>query len=369
MDENIVVAGQGVGRPPDELTLNVGGNALSGWEEIEVSLLLEGFPNSFSIAMSSQQPIGGDLIAKAGDPCSVMLGNDLVITGYVDRDVTNGSATQHGISLIGRGKTQDLVDCSAEWPSGQLIQGTALDIARKLALPYTIGVELGDGAEPGPPVPQWCLNYSETGATIIQRVARNAGLLAYEDASGKLILGKAGSSSSSSGIAYGGNVQAWSVENSMDGRYSEVVCCSQSLAAWGDLPGSDFFDIEEDPNVPRHRRLDMVLEQVAENPQQFTIKKAIWEIARRAGRASVVHATVDSWRDGDGRLWLPNTMIPVDVPGLRGDRTLCISAVTFRKNSQTGTTADLTLMPPYAFAPEPLSLLPIAAADVEGPPQ
>lgn len=362
----ITVLGSGAGRPDNELTILVGGSAITGWEEIEVALRLEGFPNSFDIAMSSP---GAAAIAKAGDPCTVLLGDDVVITGYIDQDFNGGTANSHTLQLKGRGKTCDLVDCSAEWETGQLIQGTALDIAQKLALPYSIGVELGDGADAGPQVPQWCLNYTETGAAIIQRVARNAGLLAYEDSSGKLILGRAGSSSAASGIAYGQNVQSWSVQNSMDGRYSEVVCCSQSLAAWGDLPGSDFFDIEKDPNVPRHRRLDIVLEQVAENPQAFTVKKAIWEIARRAGRGTAVTATIDSWRDSSGKLWAPNTMIPVDVPGLRGDKSLCISEVTFRKSSEGGTTAELLAMPPYAFAPEPLSLLPINAADVVGPSQ
>jgi prophage tail gpP-like protein len=365
--EEIVVTGMPLERP-DELIIVVGDNAISGWEQVEVTLRLEGFPNSFSIGMTSRAPITSSaIVAKAGDPCTILLGRDLVITGYVDRDIPGGSANGHTIQLIGRGKTQDLVDCSAEWDSGQMIQGNALDIATRLALPYGIAVELGDGAAAGPQVPQLLLNYTEHGADIIQRVARNAGLLAYENASGKLILGKLGTEQAASGITYGRNVQAWQVENSMDGRYSEICCCSLSVDTLADLAGSNFFDVETDPNVPRHRRMDMVLEQVAENPQAFTIGKARWEIARRAGRGAVVHATVDSWRDSAGALWRPNTLIPVDVPGMRGDRRLCLSEVTFRKSNESGTTAELMLMPPAAFTPEPISLLPINAADVLGP--
>ena len=360
----MAIIGQGLGRPKDELTLLVNGNRITGWEEIEVTLRLEGFPNQFEVALSSPS---GQLLAKAGDPCGVLLGDDKVLTGYIDQDVNSGDGGSHTLRLVGRGKTCDLVDCSAEWPTGQLVQGTALDIATKLAQPYGITVELGEGADAGPQVTPWALNYGDTAADIIQRVARNAGLLAYEDSSGKLILGVVGSSQAASGIAYGVNVQTWSVQNSMAERYSEIVCCSLSMAAWGDLPGSDFFDVEKDPNVPRHRRKDMVLEQVAEDPQAFTIKKAKWEIARRAGHGDVATATIDSWRDSGGKLWAPNTLIPVDVPGLRGDKTLCISEVTFRKSNETGTTADIVAMPSYAFTPEPLSLAPVAAADVQGP--
>jgi prophage tail gpP-like protein len=310
----------------------------------------------------------GAVLAKAGDSCTVSLGSDVVITGYVDQDFNGGDADNHTLRLTGRGKTQDLVDCSAEWATGQLVGGTALDIATKLAKPYGIAVSLEQGAQAGPQVVPWALNYGDTGADIIQRVARNAGLLAYEDQNGKLILGKVGSTSAASGIAYGTNVQSWSVQNSMHDRFSDIVCCSLSMAAWGDLPGSDFFDTEKDPNVPRHRQHDMVLENVAEDPQAFTIKKAKWEIARRAGHGFVVMATVDSWRDSGGKLWMPNTLIPVNVPGC-SNQQLCISEVTFRKDSESGTTAEIVAMPSYAFMPEPLSLVPIAAADVQGPPQ
>jgi prophage tail gpP-like protein len=357
------ISGRSLGRPMDELSLLINGQKISGWEDVSVTLRLEGFPNEFDIALSSPS---GALLAKAGDECGILLGDDQVLTGYVDQDFNLGDAGSHTLRLRGRGKTCDLVDCSAEWPAGQL-QGTALDIATKLSLPYGIGVELGDGADAGPQVTPWALNYGDTAADIIQRVARNAGLLAYEDPSGKLILGKVGSAFAASGIAYGANVQAWSVQNSMAERYSEMVCCSLSMAAWGDLPGSDFFDIEKDPNVPRHRRRDIVLEQVAEDPQAFTIKKAKWEIARRAGHGYVVTATVDSWRDSAGRLWKPNTLIPIDVPGMRGDKMLCIAEVTFGKSGETGTTAEIVAMPSYAFTPEPLSLVPAAIADVVGP--
>lgn len=363
---DIVVSAKPTKRPPNELTLIVAGNEMSGWEEIEVALRAEGFPNSFNILMSSKEPITSKaVVAKAGDSCTVLLGDDTVITGYIDRDIPGATPTGHAIRLVGRGKTQDLVDCAAEWTSSELVMGTALDIAKNLALPYSIGVMLGDGAAEGPQVPPLCLNYGETAADIIQRAARNAGLLAYENEHGQLVLATLGTKTAASAIVYGENVQAFEVTNSMDQRYSEIVCCAQSMAAWGDLPGSDFFDTETDPNVPRHRRMCIVLEQVADQPQDFTIKKAKWEIARRAGRSAVVTATVDSWRDSGGNLWLPNTLAPVDVPGLREtDKTLCIAQATFRRSSETGTTADLVLMPKYAFKPEPISLLPLNEAEV-----
>jgi prophage tail gpP-like protein len=349
----------------DELVLVANGKKISGWTSISVTLRCEGFPNSFSIALTT--PATGDLPpVAAGDRCQVYLGDDLVITGYVDRDSGGGDATSHALSLTGRGLCCDLVDCSAEWPKG-LISGDALAIAQKLAQPYGISVALANGAAAGPQVVGWALNYGEAAAAIIQRVAQNAGLLAYEDPGGRLLLAAIGSKSAKGGVVYGQNVESWSNTNSIDQRYSDVVCSSFAVASFDDLQGNDFFHRETDPNVKRHRQLDIVLGDVAsENAQDFTIRKAQWEIARRAGRSTTVTATVDSWRDADGALWMPNTLVPVDLPGRLPAKQLCISEVTFRRDGE-GTHADLVMLPKAAFLLEPISLLPINTADLKTP--
>lgn len=346
---------------PNQLTLIVNGTNITGWESIELTLRAEGFPNNFSVS-ASMQP-GNQLPVSPGDVCIVLLGSDTVITGYVDRVADTGSADSHMIQIQGRGKTQDLVDCGAEWPSGQMVGGNALVIANNLALPYGIAVELVNGASAGPDVPQWPINYGESAAAIIQRVARNASLLAYETHEGKLGLAQVGTVVAASGIAYGENVQAWSVEHSMDQRFSEYVCMYLSVETLGDLAGSNFFFTAPDTNVNRHRRMYLAVEAVASDPIAFTKLRANWESQRRAGRSFVVSATVDSWRDSAGTLWTPNTLVPVDVPGATGGAQLVISEVTFRR-SNAGTTADLVAMPASAFTPEPIVLQPVNTADL-----
>ena len=352
-------------KDPNRLTLIIGGNHLTGWEEVEVTLRAEGFPNSFEIK-ASMQP-GDQLPVSEGAPCQVKLGNDVVITGYVDKIIDSCSDTSHSVTISGRGKTQDLVDCGAEWPSGQLIGGNAQTIATNLAQVYGIDVVMVNSVAPGPDVAQWPLNYGETAAEIIQRVARNAGILAYEDHLGRLAFAAAGSVQAASGIAYGDNVQESTVTRSMEQRFSEYVCCTQSLAAYGDLPGKDFYDTEHDPNVPRHRRMYLVVEQVATDPEAFTKLRAQWEVARRAGRANPVTATIDAWRDSAGQLWTPNTLIPVSLPAYMDGTPLVISEVIFKRDNTSGTTAAITAMAKSAFAPEPIVLAPVNTADITGP--
>lgn len=353
----------------DDLYLAARGRRISGWTDVSVTLRADGFPGRFEIKMTWRDPVTkGAVIAAAGDECEIYLGSDLVITGYIDEDIGGGDKDGRSLTLTGRGKCQDLVDCSAEWPSGQLIGGDAVSIATKLAQPYGISVALANGATAGPQVPAWALNYTETPEAIIQRLAQNAGLLAYEDNAGRLVLATVGGAKASTGVVYGENVERWQIEHSMHERFSDVVCFSLGTAALGDLAGNDFFDTEKDPNVPRHRQMDVILAEVAEPAQEFTIRKAKWEITRRAGRSTIVSATLDSWRDGSGTLWAPNTLVPVSLPDNRvPGGMLLLANVTFRRDA-SGTHADLELMPKEAFALEPINLLPINVADLVAAP-
>lgn len=363
-----------LGNPPSDgdgsenITVT-GGKAISGWEGVEITLRCDGFPNSFSLSTSATVGQDGDAMpGNPGDLCWVTIGDDRVVTGYLDERDEQFGGREHSLRLSGRGKTLDLVDCSAEWPSAQLLDGDALSIAEKIVEPYNIRVDMGDGATAGPKVPQWALGYTDTGAAIIQRLAQNAGLLAYENADGELLLANVGTKVSASGVKAGpgGNVESGSVSFSMHQRYSEIVCCWYGTASLGDVSGSDFFYTEKDPNVRRHRRLNIILEQVGgvELSEEFTKRRARWEATRRMGQSLVVEVTVDSWRDKDGGLWMPNTLVPVEVPG-NTISPLLIASVRFRRD-KSGTRADLVLMPKEAFAIEPIALQKAAVADVKG---
>ena len=89
-------------------------------------------------------------------------------------------------------------------------------------------------------------------------------------------------------------------------------------------------------------------------------RRAIWEMNRRIARAAEIVVTTDSWRDGGGTLWTPNTLIPVTLPKLKiVDETWLLGEVTYIRNEEEGTIAELTIMRPEAYLPEPVALQPI----------
>lgn len=339
-----------------DLTLVAGGRNLSGWTKVRVTRGIERLPGDFDIEMTELSPFDPDHVTvRPGDPCQILLGADLVITGYVDRVRPAIGHQRHSIQVTGRGKCQDLVDCAAIWPGGQISGTSVLDIAQKLAAPY--GVTVSSDVTGVPPIPQVNLMLGETPFEIIERNARYCALLAYDQPDGNLVLTRVGSEYAGSGLVEGINIQEGSTLFSMDQRFSEYVAFMQGVETLQDLGGGGNQVLTvKDPNVPRLRRRILVAETVG-GPidwKDFLNLRAQWEAARRAGRSLTVNIATDSWRDGQGALWTPNTLVPVSSPSLklRADTDLLLGQVTYTFSEQ-GTRADLVLMPPGAFSPQP----------------
>jgi prophage tail gpP-like protein len=215
----------------------------------------------------------------------------------------------------------------------------------------------------GVPIPSFQVPLGETPYQIIESVARYAGFLVYEDYTGALILDRVGTRSHASGFALPGNIEAINAERSVDQRFSEYLIVWYGVDQLADL--GTLLNRRanvSDTTLGEYRLRIIVSEQIApaaDPAQQATANDAVakqranWEFARRLGRSQAASITCDSWRDSSGALWTPNWLAPVEAP--RADITganWIIGSVTYRKD-MSGTHADLILMPPDAFNPEP----------------
>lgn len=355
----------------DGILLSIGNYMLSGWTSLRCTRGIERFPSDFEIGMTELFPgQANDVVAQPGDQCILWIGQDPVVTGYVDRVVPSISANTHEIRVTGRGKCQDLLDCAAEWPNGQISNCTALDIATKLAVPYGITVDCD--ATGLPIIPQQNIMLGETAYEIIERSARFSALLVYENADGSLQLTRGGTVPMASGVQEGVNLESAAAERSMDQRYSEIVAVMIGTNNLQDLNAVNApVFTATDPNVTRHRRR-IIIAEAGELGWDIGKQRAVWEVARRSGRSEVVHLMVDNWRDVDGNLWEPNKLVDVLIPSLKvsGDQAgtvpvrYLIAEVTYHLGLD-GTHAELTLMAQEAFLPQPVLIQP-QFADVIG---
>jgi prophage tail gpP-like protein len=340
----------------DDVSLIVNGKVLSGWMEVRVTRSIERFPSDFEIDMTEMYPGEANAFQVVpGDSCQVALGDDIVLTGYVDGYRPSLSPGNHSIRIYGRSKCSDLVDCAAEWPGSQIVGVSALQIAQTLAFAFGIAVE--GIPEDQTPIPIMNLNLGEDSYSVIERVCRYRGLLAYDLPDGSLRLARAATIRSSSGIQEGKNVQACSVDWRIDGRFSEYVVMSPSMVLLQDIGDLGFLSVTvKDPGVRRHRRHYITAES-ATISYEIALRRADWEYRRRAGRSAVLHVTVDSWRDVNGMLWEPNTLVALSLPSMKVvDKHWLIVDVTYKRDGSTGTTCELRIMPPEAFEVQPPDL-------------
>jgi prophage tail gpP-like protein len=85
----------------------------------------------------------------------VLLGGDLVITGYIDRYMVGYDKGTHRVKIVGRSKTEDIVDCAVDVTtsgidSWQINATTLKQAAEILCKPYGITVAAPDGDGPFP---------------------------------------------------------------------------------------------------------------------------------------------------------------------------------------------------------------------------
>ena len=356
----------------DEVTIQVGALRFQGWQTVQITRSCESMPNHWAVSASAEF-LDGDALAgtRPGQACLIYIGLDLVITGWIDRRSIAIDAHNHQVTLSGRGITRNLVDCSADLVHdpdlrGGMINGeNTLGLARRLCAAY--GIEARSAvADHGVPIPEFQVMLGETPYQIIESVARYAGFLVYEDEYGALVLDRVGTQAHSSGFSLPGNIEAINAERSVDQRYSEYLVVYFGVEQLGELSNlANRRANKLDSTLDEFRLKIIVSEQNAPLPSEvqpavfndaIAVQRANWECARRIGRSQAASITCDSWRDSADKLWTPNRLAPVEAP--KADITgaqWVIGSVTFRKD-MSGTHADLILMPPHAFDPDPKPL-------------
>ncbi len=327
--ERALVAPEG-----DLAALKVLGREFVGWTSLEVVASLENAARSFSFAAAERWPGESSPIRlRPGADCEVYLGDDKVATGYLDSVDVSYSKDAHDITVAGRSKTADLVDCSAvaggSWRNKEIEK-----VAKDLAATY--GVTVRAEVDTGDKIKRHRTQRGESVYDAIERMARLRALLVTDNADGELLLTRAGqfaetkagvvvfsetgTADAITALVVGENILAGSVAFDVSERFSEYRIKGQR--AGDDL---DFADVlqssgeSEDTEVERTRIL--VLEAEARADKGRCKVRAAWEAATRYGQSLSMTYTVAGWRQGDGSLWAPNLMITVvdELAGIEGD--------------------------------------------------
>jgi prophage tail gpP-like protein len=339
--------------PDNECQLLIDGQVYTGWTRLEVQRSIEQIAGGFVLQLSSRYPgLAAPVRLREGLACKVLLGADLVISGYIDDYETDDTASSSSLRISGRDRTGDLVDCSAIHPGGQWRAATLQAIVADIARPFGIKVVLAQGVSTGDVFKRFALEEGEKAFDAIDRACRLRAVLVTSTPDGNLLITTAGTTSSGVTLAEGVNMVKFNSRHSWKERFS-------SYTLKGQVPGDDnesgpqaahLKAAFKDDEINRYRPMVVVAEHGTST--RALAERAQWEAKVRMGRGKRGGCTVVGWRTGKdgqiGPLWQPNTLVNVVSARMQVDGELLIVGCSYQLSEQ-GKVCDITFARPDAF--------------------
>ncbi|HBA8472388.1 TPA: baseplate protein [Escherichia coli] len=339
----------------DNVTLRVNGREWNGWTSVRIGAGIERLARDFSVEITRQWP-GDEGITtlqpriKNGSKVEVLIGDERVITGWVEATPVRYDARSVSTGIAGRSLTADLIDCAAE-PT-QFNGRSLVQIAQALAAPF--GIEVVNSGAPSGVIPDVQPDHGETVIEVINKILGQQQALAYDDPHGRLVIGGIGSTRAHTALVLGENILSCDTEKSIQERFSVYQVAGQRAGNdddFGEATTTALRARTEDAFIARYR--PMYIRQTGQATGAGCIARADFEARQRAARTDETTYVVQGWRQGNGTLWQPNQRVIVFDPVCGFDNTeLLVSEVTFTQD-QNGTLTEIRVGPPDAYLPEP----------------
>jgi prophage tail gpP-like protein len=328
------------GLDEDTVYVLVNGEQYSGWETARISRSLESVAGTFEFTTSDRWDNDMESwMIDSQDAIRVVVGSDLVLTGYVDRPHPRLSSGEHAFSVMGRDKQCDIVDCSAVNRPGEWRNKKVEQIANDICRPY--GVVIIADVDTGGIVPLFRIQPGEKCFEALERLAKARSLMLSGDPSGNIHLKTFTATPLGITLQEGVNILEAEYENDVSLRYSHYIVEGQGIGQ--DKQSHQMRQTADDPDIERYRVLDFQAGECAGD--SYGSNRADWEARVRGARGETGNILVPGWRDDQRRLWAVDTVVAVDCPSCKMQGEFLINEVEFLK-SRDGTTTRLQLRSP-----------------------
>lgn len=349
------IAGGAKGTPDDTLKLSVSGKTYEGWNQITLKRSIKAISGTFDISVIdrwAEEQVPWPI--SPGIECTVSIGGEILITGYVDSVGSKFDSNSRGMSVSGRDRTADMVDCAADHKPGNWASISLFNLAKKLAAPFKVAVSVDPTAQKAASqiLHGVVIQNSETAFECLDRNAKLCGVLLSSDGMGGIRITRPGTDRSDTQLVQGENLLSCEADFSQKERFSKYIVKSQDGGLDGADPSIDLSckGIATDPTITRYRPIIIVAEGAA--TAAVCRARAQWEASVRIGKSTNVKCKVPGWRQGNGKLWAPNQIVKLIAPWVGLDIELLITEVSYKKDND-GTTTDLSLEPVAAYQPDP----------------
>lgn len=388
--------------PANLVRLLVNGREFGGWKSVRISAGIERQSRDFVLEVTDRWPGQTEIPRRIRpfDACQVFIGNDLVLTGWVDGTPIKHDGKSVTVGVKGRSKTEDLVDCcpiepgqatkgggGGSWgdvigPDGKAVKVIAPPaktasqwrnakmeiIAAALAAPY--GVRVIAEVDTGAAIRDHQVQQGETVFESIDRMMRLRHVLSTDNERGDLVfieVGSAGKAGTALEVGPNGNVLSGDAPLDYKGVFSQYIVKGQRAgndAEFGGDVSEEQGGADEDlaavagsietedaasaSDSRSKRRRVLVIKQSGHADDGTCADRALYEKAHRAAKALESTYTVNGWRQQDGSLWRPNLIVRVRDPIVGFDADMVLAEVSWILDKD-GLRSEIRVGPPDGY--------------------
>lgn len=336
----------------DDLTLQIGTALYTGWRSVEVRRSISKMASTFKLDLTDAWGTEPYIFIE-DTSVKILVGGEELITGYIDSIDPNIDSKNYDLSISGRCRTGDLIDCSAVNKPGTWKKLNILQICQRLTEPFGINVSMVEA--PGDAIAEVTITAGQSPFDVLEPLCKEKALLPLGNVQGNLFLTVAGNEDANDSLTYGGdNANVITVGGKFDykQRFSNYYVKGQRKSEGDGWNRStvNIYGEATDQNIGRYRPKLFTTNSLLTN--NAAAKRAAWEAQVRAGKSNTLNVMVGDWRQSNGDLWRENLNVYVYIPVLRVSAEMIIEEITYVLND-SGRTCSMKLVSPDTFAPEP----------------
>jgi len=330
---------------PDAVRLLINGHDFTGWTAATISMSIDQCSDAFSLTApfdSTDPAVKAAFIPRAYQDVKVYIGDDVVLTGRVEKVAPHTGRDGRSINVQGRSLTAALVDCSID---GELeFSGMTLAaISRKLCKPFGIAVRADyDTTE----IDVASAKYGQAPYDFLSSLAGPRSMLLNSSYTGQLVItdGKAIASRDPIATLIEGKAPLLSVDPDFD----STQCFSYYKVSSQYDGEPDVNARVDDASVKRYR--PRLVEQDGSGSDARL--GASWERSKAYAASMTVGAQISGWRRPDGNRWAERQLITLQAPGAMLAREVkwLIAGIIHKLSADEGQVTDLRLVPPETYS-------------------
>lgn len=346
---------------PQSVVMYLGGtkSAFHGWEDLSIKKDLEQLATTFSFKIpQSFRDTHKEFKLAPQTRVQINVNGQPVITGRIETMVSQLTPDENSITVGGRSKTGDLVDCAVLGPPFEYNNISLDKLARELLKPFGLKVFLSANPKV---IPKVSIKPGDKVFEVLDKYARGQGFFWVTTREGNLRLMSPGNSKADTRLEENFNILAGSVNIDETQRFSKYVVKGSSSAD-DNFPGvvsSVPEGIALDKGVARYRPHVEISE--GNLTTELAKSRAQWEAAYKLAQGFNILITVQGWQQETGILWGLNQLTKVKSITMGLDGTFLSKSIEHIRSKSEGTITriGLTLKDAYKISPA----IPKAATD------